>query len=164
MTASSYRLKDLFGTTRSSSIPNTRPYPSHLGHAPIGELKLNIFTEGTWKLIPSASKRFEKERCTPSISIKHSPFPSYKAVSIDSDIRETVSFSRLTEIRSTTRKHFSWSGKGWASCITSSIRRNPSPYFNLTNPWLNRRESPSGSSSLSGFARITAFFPSCSST
>ena len=62
ITAPSYTLRARLGMTRCSSIPITLPKPSQLGQAPMGELKENIWSLGSSKVIPSASNFVLKEK------------------------------------------------------------------------------------------------------
>ena len=56
----SYTLSEGLGMTSCSSIPITLPKPSQVGHTPMGELKANSPSEGSSKVMPSASRRVEK--------------------------------------------------------------------------------------------------------
>src|SRR5690554_925454 len=124
-THSSCMDKLLSGITKFSSIPTILPNPSHLGHAPAGLLKLNIISVGSSKMIPSASNLFENTNdsipFSPQKRIKHSPFPSRKAVSTESDKRFTVALSDEHESRSITRRTSSNGGRFFCSS-NSSIR------------------------------------------
>jgi hypothetical protein len=44
------------GTTRSASMPMTRPKPSHSGQAPSGELNENSAGVGTRRAVPQAAQ------------------------------------------------------------------------------------------------------------
>ncbi len=66
ITAPSYTLSALLGMTRCSSMPMIFPNPSHSGHAPAGELKENMLSEGSSKVMPSASNRVLNECVSPS--------------------------------------------------------------------------------------------------
>ena len=48
--------------TNCSSMPITRPKPSHVGHAPMGELNENIWSVGSSKVMPSASNLVLNEK------------------------------------------------------------------------------------------------------
>ena len=77
-TAPSYTLRAELGMTSFSSMPMTRPNPSHTGQAPTGELNANKLSEGSSNVIPSASKRVEKVCRMPDGTMRniHCPFPS----------------------------------------------------------------------------------------
>ena len=104
ITASSTIDSALFGITRFSSMPSTLPNPSQVGHAPIGLLKLNIWSDGSLNVIPSSSNWLEKvcSLIQPSVhTFKiQIPLPSEKAVSKESVIRLIESLSCVMEMRS----------------------------------------------------------------
>ncbi len=116
--------------TNSSSIPITSPYPSHLGQAPYGLLKLNKCAFGSRKLIPSSSNLLLNSICllSSSDSIIQVPTPSKKAVSIASASLFKKSSSVLTTTRSTTRNKVYLSLR--SSFKASEILKTSS--FNLT--------------------------------
>ena len=61
-TAPSYTDNARLGMTNCSSMPITRPKPSHVGHAPMGELNENIWSVGSSKVMPSASNLVLNEK------------------------------------------------------------------------------------------------------
>jgi hypothetical protein len=68
----------VFGTTKLSSKPITSPYPSQVGHAPYGLLKLNKCVFGSRKVRPSNSNLLLKGVIVFKVisSITHFPLPS----------------------------------------------------------------------------------------
>ena len=118
----SYTLSVELGITRLSSIPITLPNPSQEGHAPSGELKANMLSDGSSKVIPSVSKREENsyvmlEGRNTSL---HSPWPSYIAVSTESVSREICSLVSSTARRSMSKRYSS--GLLSFSCSAFSVR------------------------------------------
>ena len=77
----------LSGMTRSSLTPIILPRPPQVGQAPRGLLKLNMYSSGRLKVIPSSSKRFTKVRSSPSRETSIVPSPREKAVSTDESMR-----------------------------------------------------------------------------
>ncbi len=129
----SYTDREGLGITSFSSMPTMLPKPSHVWHAPAGELKANILSDGCSKVMPSASKRVENSLCEPSEAkiTMHTPSPSKKAVSAESHRRISISWLLDTRMRSmTTYRSFMFADSlpsAWSAFSRKSSMRENSP-------------------------------------
>ena len=103
-------VKFRFGITKFSSMPITFPYPSQVGHAPIGLLNEKKSTVGSAYTTPSSSNLlvsvclFIVFSNTIKVQI---PFPSLKAAVEDSIILDSFSLDWEQVIRSIIKSAFS---------------------------------------------------------
>ena len=132
-TAPSYTERLLSGITRSGSMPNIVPKPSHRLQAPYGLLKLKKLTVGRSNKIPSSSNLSEKTICLSPTETVQMPSPSNKAVWAESAIRYWLSSSWAMVPLSMS------SSMGW-SCKLEALPNKSSIYSGL--PLMIRREYP----------------------
>ena len=103
-------------------MPMILPRPPQVGQAPSGELKLNRYSSGVRKLMPSSSKRLLKGFLAPfSASTAIRPSPREKASETEESRRVRVSSSGAPAMRTRSTSSQASSRLSGPCCRASSI-------------------------------------------